>query len=36
VHVDVVPAATTKECSDNTCLCYHVVIIDILRPVVML
>jgi hypothetical protein len=26
VHVDVVQVATTKECSDHTCLCYHVVI----------
>jgi hypothetical protein len=33
VHVDVVPAATTKECSDNTCLCYHVIIIELLRLV---
>jgi hypothetical protein len=30
VHVDVVPAATTKECSDSTCLCYRVVIIELL------
>jgi hypothetical protein len=36
VHVDVVPAATMKECSDSTCLCYHVVIIELLRLVVVL
>jgi hypothetical protein len=36
VHVDVVPAATTKECSDSTCLCYRVVIIELLRLVVVL
>jgi hypothetical protein len=30
VHMDVVPVATTKECSDRTCLCYRVVIIDLL------
>jgi hypothetical protein len=36
VHVDVVPAATTKECSDSTCLCYRVVIIEVLRLVVIL
>jgi hypothetical protein len=36
VHVDVVPAATTKECSDSTCLCYRVVIIELLWLVVVL
>jgi hypothetical protein len=36
VHVDVVPVATTKECSDSTYLCYRVVIIELLRLVVVL
>jgi hypothetical protein len=36
VHVDVVPTATTKECSDNTCLCYRVVIMELLSLVVVL
>jgi hypothetical protein len=36
VHVDVVPVATTKECSDCTCLCYRVVIIELLSLVVVL
>jgi hypothetical protein len=36
VHVDVVPVATTKECSDRTCLCYRVVIIELLVHVVVL
>jgi hypothetical protein len=36
VHVDVVPVATTKECSDSTCLCYRVVIVELLRLVVVL
>jgi hypothetical protein len=36
VHVDIVLAATMKECSDNTCLCYCVVIIELLRLVVVL
>jgi hypothetical protein len=36
VHVDVVPAATTKECSDRTCLCYCVVIIELLMHVIVL
>jgi hypothetical protein len=36
VHVDVVPDATTKECSDHTCLCYCVVIIELLMDVVIL
>jgi hypothetical protein len=36
VHVDVVPVATTKECSDRTCLCYCVVIIELLVHVVIL
>jgi hypothetical protein len=36
VHVDVVPVATTKECSDRTCLCYCVVIIELLMHVVIL
>jgi hypothetical protein len=30
VHVYVVPVSTTKECSDHTCLCYRVVIIELL------
>jgi hypothetical protein len=33
VHVDVVPVTTTKECSDRTCLCYRVVIIELLMYV---
>jgi hypothetical protein len=36
VHVDVVPVATTKECSDRTCLNYRVVIIELLMHVVVL
>jgi hypothetical protein len=36
VHVDVVPTATTKECGDGTCLCYRVVIIELLSLVVVL
>jgi hypothetical protein len=36
VHVDVVPVATTKECSDRTCLCYRVVIIKLLMHVIIL
>jgi hypothetical protein len=36
VHVDVVPVATMKECSDRTCLCYRVVIIELLMHVVVL
>jgi hypothetical protein len=36
VHVDVVPGATTKECSDRTFLCYRVVIIKLLVHVVVL
>jgi hypothetical protein len=36
VHVDVIPVATTKECNDNTCLCYRVVIIELLMHVVVL
>jgi hypothetical protein len=36
VHVDVVPIATTKECSDRTCLCNCVVIIELLVHVVVL
>jgi hypothetical protein len=36
VHVDVVPVVTTKECSDRTCLCYRVVIIELLMHVVVL
>jgi hypothetical protein len=36
VHVDIVPVATTKECSDRSCLCYHVVIIEQLMHVVVL
>jgi hypothetical protein len=36
VHVDVVPVATTKECSDHTCLCYRVVIFKILMHVIIL
>jgi hypothetical protein len=36
VHVDVVPVATTKECSDRTCLCYRVEIIELLVHVVVL
>jgi hypothetical protein len=36
VHVDVVPVATTKECSYRTCLCYHVVIIELLMHVIVL
>jgi hypothetical protein len=36
VHVDVVPVAATKECSDCTCLCYRVVIIELLMYVVVL
>jgi hypothetical protein len=36
VHMDVVPVATTKECNDITCLCYRVVIIELLRLVVVL
>jgi hypothetical protein len=36
VHVDVVPVATTKECSDLTCLCYHVVIFEKLMNVIVL
>jgi hypothetical protein len=36
VHVDVVPVATTKECSDRTYLCYRVVIIELLVHVVVL
>jgi hypothetical protein len=35
VHVDVVPVATTKECSDRTCLCYRVVIIELLMHIVV-
>jgi hypothetical protein len=34
VHVDVVPVATTKECSDRTCLWYRVLIIELLVHVV--
>jgi hypothetical protein len=33
VHVDVVPVTTTKECSDRTCLCYRVVVIELLMYV---
>jgi hypothetical protein len=36
LHLDVIPAATTKECNDSTCLCYPVVIIELLRLVVVL
>jgi hypothetical protein len=36
VHVDVVSVATTKECSDRTCLCYRVVIIELLMHVFVL
>jgi hypothetical protein len=36
VHVDVVPVATTKECSDRTCLCYRVVLFEILMHVIVL
>jgi hypothetical protein len=36
VHVDVVPVATTKECSDRTCLCYRVVVIELLMQVAVL
>jgi hypothetical protein len=36
VHVDVAPVATTKECSDRTCLCYRVVIIELVVHVVVL
>jgi hypothetical protein len=36
VHVDVVPVATTKECSDRTCVCYRVVIIELLMHVIVL
>jgi hypothetical protein len=36
VRVDIVPVATTKECSDRTCLCYRVVIIELLMHVVVL
>jgi hypothetical protein len=35
VHVDVVPVATTNECSDRTCLCYRVVIIELLMHVII-
>jgi hypothetical protein len=35
VHVDVVPVATTKECSDRTFLCYRVVIIQLLMHIVV-
>jgi hypothetical protein len=36
VHVNIIPVATTKECSDRTCLCYHVVIFAILMHVIVL
>jgi hypothetical protein len=36
VHVDVVPVATTKECSDRTCFCYFVVIFKMLMHVIVL
>jgi hypothetical protein len=36
VHVDVVPVTTTKERSDRTCLCYRVIIIELLMHVVIL
>jgi hypothetical protein len=36
VHVYVIPVATTKECSDRTCLCYRVVIIELLMHVFIL
>jgi hypothetical protein len=36
VHVDVVPVTTMKECSDRTCLCYSVAIIQLLMHVVVL
>jgi hypothetical protein len=36
VHVDAVPDATTKECSDRTCLCYRVVIIELVMDVIVL
>jgi hypothetical protein len=36
VHVDIVLVATTKGCSDRTCLCYRVVIIELLMHVVIL
>jgi hypothetical protein len=36
VHVDVVPVATTKECTDLTCLCYSVVIFEKLMHVIIL
>jgi hypothetical protein len=35
VHMDVVPVATMKECSDRTCLWYRVVIIELLVHVVI-
>jgi hypothetical protein len=35
VHVDVVPVATTKECNDRTCLCYRVVIIELMHVIVL-
>jgi hypothetical protein len=36
VHVDVVPVATTKECSDRTRLCYRVVIFKKLMHAIIL
>jgi hypothetical protein len=36
VHVDVVPVTTVKECCDCACLCYRVVIIELLMHVIVL